>query len=405
MLSSIKRILPWTLIGFCCLLFQTCSFKEDSSFPKYSFVVQGGDEKLYIWQTDNLDSGSVDPVKEGVWLAGPARIWYYLLVKDGFYYYVDSKSEYFVKAQVQEKRFVHLDSIPMPDFSYPDNALFMTQDTVFLVCHSLGTKPKKVAKVDVKTMTAEISTLPLLSPKKPFDNMAVGFQFWRDNYLWMGYAYHYTNRNMGYGSSDTVYVARMAYPEMKLEHVYKDPRSTFPGNVNTAQQNTFTDEKGDFYFLSCPGIVRGANPHQPTAVYRIKSGELTVDSTYFFNISDSAIQNHAYGMWYLGNNKALIRSERKDLFKTYKDHYLVPHMEYYEVDLLTQETHKLDLPLDKGSSRTCVLVEKDKAYITINDGKGNNDVWVYRSANRSLKKGLHFEGNIAYLFRLERLYE
>lgn len=403
MLNWLERITSGILIGLCCLLLQSCS--QDSAKKKYSFVVRGEDDRLYVWQTDNLDSGSVNPVEKGVWLEGPPRIWYYLLVKNGHYYYVDSKSEYFVKGQVKGDRFVHLDSIPMPDFGYPDNALFMDKDTIFIASHSMGTKAKKFAKINVNNLTASIDTLPIPRPRKPFDNLSIGFQLRRDNYLWMGYTYHYTNRNMGYGSSDTVYVARMSYPGMVLENIEKDPRSTYPGNVNTAQENTFTDEKGDFYFMSCPGIVRGANPNQPTAIYRIKANEQKIDSIYFFNISESPIQNHAYGLWNLGNNKALVRSERKDLFKTYKDHYLVPHIEYYEVDLVTKETRKLNLPLDKGSSRTCVLVEKDKVYITINDGEGNNDVWIYQPKNQSLKKGLHFEGNLGYIFRMERLYD
>ena len=405
MLNWIGGFVLFAGTGLCCLLFQGCVEERDSKKKKYSFVIRTTDEKSYVWQTDNLDSGTVNPVEKGVWLNGPSRIWYYLLVKNGFYYYVDSKSEYFVKSELRDGRFVHLDSVQLRDFSYPDNAVFTDQYTVFLISHSMGLKPKKFARVNVKSMTATIGTLPIPSPVKPFDNMSVGFEMWRNNRIWIGYTYHYSNRDMGYGSSDTVYVARMTYPELVPEHTDKDSRSTYPGNVNTAQQNTFEDENGDFYFLSCPGIVRGANPDQPTAVYRIKGSEVNLDSTYFFNISASKIQNHAYGLWYLGNHKALIRSERKDLFKTYKEHYLVPHIEYYEVDLLTKDVKKLSLPLDRGSSRTCVLVEGDKAYITINDGAGNNDVWIYRSKDQSLTKGLHFEGNIDYIFRLEKLHQ
>lgn len=101
----------------------------------------------------------------------------------------------------------------------------------------------------------------------------------------------------------------------------------------------------------------------------------------------------------------MIRSERKDLFKNYKEHYIVPHIEYYEIDLITREVQKLNLPLDRGSSRTCVLIENEKAYITINDGAGNNDVWIYQSNIRSLKKGIHFQGNVDYIFRIEKLWD
>src|SRR5262249_27232887 len=151
----------------------------------------------------------------------------------------------------------------------------------------------------------------------------------------------------------------------------------YPGNVNTAQQNTFEDENGDFYFLSCPGIVRGANPSQPTAIYRMKAGAQALDSSYFFNISASSIHNHAYGLWYIGHDQAIVRSERKDLFSTFEEHYKIPHIEYYVVNVLTQAVQKLDLPLDRGSSRTCVLSEGPVVYISINDGKGGNDIWIY----------------------------
>lgn len=405
MLRRLKATFYSFLTGLLCVSLVACSDSADTSPKQYSIVTGSTDGKLHIYQTDNLDSGTVDPIAGGVKLLGPSRIWYYLLVRDGFYYYVDSKTEYFVKAQVRDERFVHLDSIHLPYFSYPDNAVFIGQGTVFLVSHSLGMKPKLFARVNTKTLTATVDTLPVPRPAKPFDNMSVGFEMWRKNRLWIGYTYHYANRTMGYGSSDTVYVARMSYPGMALEHVDKDPRSTYPGNVNTAQQNTFEDENGDFYFMSSPGIVRGANPEQPTGIYRIKAGEDGIDSGYFFNISASRVQNHAYGLWYLGNHKALLRSERKDLFKTYKEHYAVPQMEYYEVDLQTQEVSKLNLPLDRGSSRTCVLVQGDKAYITINDGKGGNDVWIYRPADRSLTKGLHLKGDVDYIYRIERLHQ
>lgn len=383
----------------------SCTHNIPTPHKKYSFFIMSKDQRQYLWQTDSLDGGKANPIKEGVLLGHPPRIWYYLLVKNGFYYYVDPKTEYFVKGRITGGHFERLDSVYLKDFSYPDNALFMDADTAFLVNHSVGMKPKRYAKVNVQDMSAVTDTLPLPPPEEPFNNMSVGFECWRDKQLWMGYTYHFNNQEKGYGSADTVYVARMSYPEMALQHIEKDPRSTYPGNVNTAQQNTFFDEQGDFYFLSCPGIARGANPNQPTAIYRMKAGEQELDSTYFFNISASSIQNHAYGLWYLGNHKALVRSERKDLFRTYEEHYLLAHIEYYEVDLRTQAVHKLDLPLDRGSSRTCVLIQDEQAYITINDGKGNNDVWIYRSRDQLLTKGLHLEGDIDYIFRLEELYD
>ncbi|WP_437921249.1 hypothetical protein [Sphingobacterium sp. LRF_L2] len=389
-----------SILGFAT----SCESVPPKEKPKYSFFFMTKENKQLLWQTSQLESGGVSPESVGTVLERPARIWYYMLVHDNHYYYVDTKTEYLVKGRLERQSFVRLDSIYLKGFSYSDNAVFLDENSLFIVNHSVGHKRKKYALVNVEDMTADIHELPLDTPESPFDNMSIGFVYKRANKLWLGYTYHFTNKKMGFGSSDTVYVAQLSYPEMKLIHVDKDGRSTYPGNVNTAQENTFEDEKGNFYFMSTPGIARGANPYQPTAIYRIKADEDHIDTNYFFNISSSVIRNHAYGFWYLGNNKAIVRSERKDLFNNYKEHYLVPHIEYYVVDLEDSTAiTKLDLPLDRGTSRSCVLVEGKKAYITINDGKGNNDVWIYNTAEKSLKKGLHVSGDVDYIFRLDLL--
>ena len=69
MLNWIKII---ALLGITCLsgwMLQACTDKEELKNKKYSFVVRSTDEKSYIWQTDNLDSGVVNPIEKGVWLS------------------------------------------------------------------------------------------------------------------------------------------------------------------------------------------------------------------------------------------------------------------------------------------------------------------------------------------------
>jgi hypothetical protein len=196
----------------------------------------------------------------------------------------------------------------------------------------------------------------------------------------------------------------LSYPELKVQKTLKDSRSTYPGGANTAQQNTFTDDKGDFHFLACPGIALGNNPDKPTAMYRIKKDEDDLDSTFFWNISAS-IKNHAYGLWDIGNNQAIIRSERRELFTGIEDHYKVPHIEFYILDLLTKTTKKLDLPLDKGTSRQCVLVENGLVYISLNSETDGNFIWTYNPKDGSLEKGLQLSGEVDYILRIEKLYE
>lgn len=382
-----------------------CSGQNSESEKKYSILVMSKDNIQYIIQTDTLDGGVTYPIKNGAPLFSPPRIWYYMMVKNGNYFFINRKTEYLIRNQLVNNKFTTLDSVALPGMRYLENYNWYQPDSLLIVSWPGEMKSPLYARINTHTMKATMGVLPLPAPYSPFSHMTVGFSEFRTNQLWLGYTYHYSSSTKGYGSSDTVYVANLDYPSMALKKIFKDSRSTYPGNVNTSQQNTFRDEKGDFYYLSCPGIARGANPDQPTAVFRIKASENAPDSSYFFDISASPIANHAYGMWYIGNNKAIIRSERKGLFKTFEEHYQVPHIEFYEIDLTTRAVRKLDLPLDKGSSRTCVLVENGLVYIAINSDTEGNYIWVYNPKNQSLKKGLKLGGEIDYIFRLEKLHD
>lgn len=382
-----------------------CSEKAEEHRKKYSILVMSKDHVQYVIQTDTLDGGVVDPVKTGAAVMSPRRIWFYMMVKNGNYFYINRKTDYFVRNRVIDNRFTPIDSIHLPDMRDLENFNWYHPDSLLIISYPGRMKSPLYARINTNTMKATTGVLQLPVPFAPFNNMTVGFSEFSDDKLWVGYTYHKSSGEEGYGSSDTVYVANLNYPSMSLNNVFKDSRSTYPGSVNTSEQTTFRDEHNNFYYLSCPGFARGGNPQQATAIYRIKSGASEPDTSYFFNISASPIANHAYGMWYIGNNKAIVRSERKELFKTFEDHYMKPHMEFYEVDLTTQAVHKLDLPLDKGTSRTCVLYENGLAYISVNSDMEGNYIWVYNPESKSLKKGLKLDGEVDYIFRLEKLYD
>jgi hypothetical protein len=183
----------------------------------------------------------------------------------------------------------------------------------------------------------------------------------------------------------------------------KETRSTYPGGINTVQSYSFYDEQGDFYFMSCPGIALGNRPDLHTGIFRIRENALQTDPEYFFDISASGINNHAYGLWYLGHGKAIIRSERKDLYKGLGDHYSTAHFEFYVLDLKAQTVKKLDLPLDKGTRRECVIVEKGIAYIAVNSTKEGNFIWLYDIRTGTLRKGLQLAGDTDFIMRIDRL--
>ena len=386
------------------LAFQGCSDSPTSDKRRFSIYVMAKDAKEYIISTNDLTQGEINPIKTGARVS-PKQIWYDLIVKDGNYFLMNQKTEYLVSFNIKNNEFIATDSVKLKNISFIDTYTWLHPDSLLLISFNRKLSKVSYARVNTKTLEASVGYLPIPLPTAPYNSMSVGFTDLWHNKLFTGYTYHTTYVPQGYTTSDTAYVAILNYSSLKSEKTLKDIRSTHPGGPNTAQPNTFRDEKGDFYFLACPGVALGNHPGKPTAIYRIKAGEEVLDSTYFFNISASPIQNHGYGLWYIGNGKAIIRSERKGLFKGMEDHYKVPHVEFHVLDLAANTVKKLDLPLDKGTSRRCVLVEKGLVYISINSDAGGNYIWVYNPKDGSLKKGLKLAGNIDYILRIERLYD
>lgn len=398
--GNLTTLKIFTLFILVCL--SACSEKTDPERKKYSIYTMARDAREYITQVNDLSGGTVNPIQKGA-QTYPKRIWFDLIVKDGYYYRHEKKNHFFLKYTVENNRFVPVDSVSLPEFAYLDNYKWVHPDTLLLISYNRQLSKVKYARVTVKNMKATVGDLPVPLPFGRYNAMSIGFSELKDKQLLVGYTYHTINAAQDYSTSDTVYVSVLSYPGLKPVKTLKDARSTYPGGSNTAQVNTFTDEKGDFYFLACPGIALGNHPDKPTAVYRIKKGENILDSTYFFNISQSPIANHGYGLWDIGNNQAIIRSERRELFTGINDHYKVPHIEFYVLDLEKKTVKKLGMPLDKGTSRTCVLVDNGLVYISLNSDSEGNYIWIYNPKNGSLKKGLKLEGEIDYILRIEKL--
>ncbi len=376
--------------------------KGSSKEKKYSVYTMTKTGNEYIIQTDSLLSGTINPEKQGTKVI-PERQYYELIVLDGNYYSLDWKTSIFNKYRIINSVFTKIASLPLTDFSTVENYNWISRDSLLIIGYA-GKIPKiRYAKIQVKKMTAQQGLMEIPSPFGQFNWMSVGFSKFSNGKLMVGYTYHTTNNLNSYTTSDTSYVEVLSYPGMRTLDRLKDTRSTSPGGINTRQSHFFTDEKGDFYFIACPGIALGNNPDKPTGIYRIKNSDEKIDPGYFFNISASAIQNHGYGFWYIGNGKAIVRTERKGLFTGMKDHYKVPHFDFYVLDLNTKSTTRLNLPLDKGTARQCVLVENGLVFITINSDSEGSYVWNYNPKTNHLQKGLKFEGDIDYILRLDRL--
>ncbi|KQC02445.1 DUF4374 domain-containing protein [Pedobacter sp. Hv1] len=394
---------------FSCLLFavifgctQHPQDKTAQLAPKYSLYILAKDGSNYLIETSSLATGTLSPENDGVAIDAD-QISRADLVKDGYYYDLDERTGQFAKYTINNKKLKQIAAITLKNFSI-ENFEWFGSDTLLLT----GLNHIKDSEVVYNLITTtnmkvvKAGKMDIPKPQGIFNNISVGVVERRNNQLFVGYTYHQLLSPSSYHTSDTVYLSTLKYPEMKAEKLTKDTRSTYPGGINTIQPYSFNDEQGNYYVMTCPGIALGNRPELPTALMRIQRGEQQIDQNYFFDLSGSIIQNHAYGIWYVGHNYAIVRSERKDLYKDLNDHYETAHFSYYLIDVLNRKViERLKLPLDRGTRKNCIIVEGDVVYIAINSKTEGNYIWQYHLKTKVLQKGLQLNGSTDYILRID----
>jgi hypothetical protein len=113
--------------------------------------------------------------------------------------------------------------------------------------------------------------------------------------------------NFGTVNPDSTWVAVYTYPELKLEKVIKDNRTSYLGGYFT--NGLYQDENGDAYGFS--GAVATSNSvvtsTKPSAVVKIKKGTTEFDKTYFFNVQEKSGGYKIASSSYISKGKVLLQ--------------------------------------------------------------------------------------------------
>jgi len=112
--------------------------------------------------------------------------------------------------------------------------------------------------------------------------------------------------NFGTVNPDSTWVAVYNYPELKLEKVIKDNRTSYLGAYFT--NGLFQDENGDAYGFS--GAVATSNAvvtsTKPSAIVKIKKGTTEFDQSYFFNVEEKSGGYKISSTSYISKGKFLL---------------------------------------------------------------------------------------------------
>ncbi len=373
---------------------------ERNTDGKYSLYTMNKDLGNSIITSNTVDSGHLTISKNGI--AIPTQQFdRSIIVKDKHYYFL--RAGKFRKYILESKGLKEIAQLDLPD-QHIENINWIDQTTLLLFTSDNKTNRRLwIYKINVNDFIINQQQevhLPLNSTE--FNILSVGFGTIHQDHLLIGYTFNKVINETDFTTIDTMYVATLDKATLQLKTIQKDTRSTYPGGVNTVQSYSFHDENGNFYFMSCPGIALGNSPSKPTAIFKIDSNSTKVNPSYFLNLTAKTL-NHAYGMWYLGNNKAIVRSERRDRYTDFSDHHSTYQFEYYLVDLISQNTRKLSLPFDKGTRKESVLIQNGKAYITIDDADDQHQVWVYDIKSGAISVGLTLDQATDFIVRIDQL--
>ncbi|MDR1645199.1 MAG: DUF4374 domain-containing protein [Tannerellaceae bacterium] len=109
--------------------------------------------------------------------------------------------------------------------------------------------------------------------------------------------------------TDSVWIAVFSWPDMTLERVIKDDRTSYIGHY-FALKGVTQVENGDVYTFSHAPTGHAENgikpSSKPSAALRIKKGASEFDQGYFFNIQEASGGYHLHKSFYLSGTKFLL---------------------------------------------------------------------------------------------------
>jgi len=189
---------------------------------------------------------------------------------------------------------------------------------------------------------------------------------------------------------DSSWVAVYSYPELKLEKVIRDNRTSYIGAYFL--NGLVETEDGDAYAFSGAAATNNGIPasKNPSAVIRINRGTTEFDKSYFFNVQEISGGHHIAAQTYLGKGIFILTMypEPNSLLGTSRK---------FAIADVINKRFKWVTGLPNDINRTTTINNyspKDgkTGYIGINTASEGSYVYVFDADIAVAKKGLKVEG-------------
>lgn len=281
----------------------------DTGKTKYIVTASTGAQGVadYLLTVDDVSTGSISTIGNGIEQDGSYR--YYLTAENNFF------------------SFLYGQGNPGAVTTYnlnTDGKLTKKSDFQAETVHIFAAVNKEILTVKIPRSGASISSMyridaatSLIVGEAKQDIAKVAGNGERAHYTWatqvgdkvfMPYMSikgdGVANFETKYG--DSTWVAVYNYPELKLEKIIKDNRTSYIGSY--FNNGLYQDEKGDAYGFS--GAIATNNKtlssKNPSAIVKIKKGTTEFDQSYFFNIQEKSGGYKISSSTYISDGKFLV---------------------------------------------------------------------------------------------------
>lgn len=330
---------------------------------------------------------------------GHAHIKETLFTRKGpFFFGVDEGEKCLVRFEEKNGEIVENGRLQLPPDKWHRLATWYNwvDDHTLFLGSSVGGKKFTYSLVDVDKMELK-NCEPLDIPLPPGD-MYYGGVLGRlvGNRLYVAYMlYRYEKGQEPAG--DTIYLATIDYPSMKTIGFSKDTRSTFPGGYMINWEVSF-EENEDVFFIAQPGgRLRARNGKLPR-IYRIAKGASELDPDYDFPLT-SLPDEEVYGLFYVGQGKALVKSVRKSELKEFSDYWDKDIASYYLIDVRKKTKKRVDLPKGHLGLTANITRQGDRVLIAI-PSKTTSSLWELDPETGRTVKIANIDGSVRQLFSM-----
>ena len=386
------------------ILFGSCSKSESSGGES----TDGGSKYIvavtpiastgvadYLVTANSLDEGTVSILGNGIEQDGTYR--YYLTTNNKFFSFLYGQGNpgavtAYNLTEGKLKKLTNFQSETVAAFAAVKEDVLMTK-----MSRNLATPTHTWYRVSTNSLS--IVGEGSLNALELANNGEIGYFSWLTQVGNKVYAPFFCIQGSSFTTAypNKAWVAVFSYPEMKLEKVFTDERTSYVGQYFTNGLGTV--ENGDIYAVTAAnatskvGEVTKITSTNPPAILRIASGTTEFDKNYFFNVAEISGGYNIVNWTYVGGNNFIVSSKKKQSDGTYSAATTIAAVN------VVDKTFKIVSGLPKADevksfTQRNNYSKKDgkTGYIGVNLTSGESYVYKIDASAATATKGLKVEG-------------